>query len=118
MPSGIVPCAVWQGARLASAALGPRAALSRATPALCHDARHPALSLEELVREAAERNPEVQMARRTVEARRARIPQAGALPDPMLTYGVINEGRPIPFDTLGERDFSEVYVGVSQELPY
>lgn len=29
-----------------------------------------------------ERNPEVQMAARMVEAKRARIAQAGALPDP------------------------------------
>jgi len=76
------------------------------------------VSLPDLVREALERNPEVQMARRMVEARRARIPQAGALPDPMLMYGVMNEGRPVPFQTLGTSGFSEVYVGVSQEIPY
>src|SRR5207247_877734 len=29
-----------------------------------------------------------------------------------------NEGRPVPFQTLGERDFSEAYVGVSQDLPF
>jgi len=78
----------------------------------------PELSLAELVREALDRNPEVQMARRMVEAKRARIPQAGALPDPMLMYGVVNEGRPAPFQTLGEAGFSEVYVGVSQDIPY
>jgi len=76
------------------------------------------LSLPELVREALDHNPEVQMAARTLEAKRARVPQAGALPDPMLTYGVVNEGRPLPFQTLGERDFSEAYIGVSQDLPF
>jgi outer membrane protein TolC len=76
------------------------------------------LSLPDLVREALERNPEVQMAARALEARRARVPQAAALPDPMLMYGVINEGRPVPFQTLGERDFSEAYVGVSHDLLY
>ena len=78
----------------------------------------PEVSLPDLIREALERNPEVQMARRMVEARRARVPQAGALPDPMLMYGVMNEGRPVPFQTLGTAGFSEVYVGVSQEIPY
>jgi len=78
----------------------------------------PEVSLPDLVREALVRNPEVQMARRMVEARRARVPQAGALPDPMLMYGVMNEGRPVPFQTLGTAGFSEVYVGVSQEIPY
>jgi len=77
-----------------------------------------ALSLPDLVREAIDRNPEVQMAARTAEAKRARVGQAGALPDPTLMYGVINEGRPVPFQTLGARDFSEAYVGVSQDLPY
>jgi outer membrane protein, heavy metal efflux system len=75
-------------------------------------------SLSDLVREAVDRNPEVQMAARAVEAKRARVGQAGALPDPMLLYGVINEGRPVPFQTLGERDFSEAYVGITQDLPY
>ena len=58
------------------------------------------------------------MTLRQVEAKQARVPQAGALPDPMLISGVLNEGRPIPFETLGTKDFSEVYVGVSQDLPY
>ena len=78
----------------------------------------PEVSLPDLVREALERNPEVQMARRMVEAKRARVPRAGALPDPVLMYGVMNEGRPVPFQTLGTAGFSEVYVGVSQDIPY
>jgi outer membrane protein TolC len=78
----------------------------------------PEVALSALVAEALERNPEVLEARSRLEARRARIPQAGALPDPMLMYGVMNEGRPIPFETLGSADDSEVYVGVSQEIPF
>src|SRR3989442_647334 len=76
------------------------------------------LSLPDLVREALDHNPEIQMGARTLEAKRARVPQAAALPDAILMYGVINEGRPVPFQTLGERDFSEAYVGVSQDLPF
>jgi outer membrane protein TolC len=76
------------------------------------------MTLAQLVREALERNPEVQMMGHRVEARRARVPQAGALPDPMLMYGLTNEGSPLPFQSLGKADFSEFYLGVTQEIPY
>ncbi len=77
-------------------------------------------SLASLVREALERNPEVLRAGERVRAMRARVPQAGALPDPTLASGVINEGRAVPFDTLGEdpASFSEVYVGITQDFPF
>jgi outer membrane protein TolC len=78
----------------------------------------PEISLRDLIREALERNPEVQMGRRMVDSKQARIPQAGALPDPTLIYGVMNEGRPVPFETLGDNGFSEAYVGFTQEIPY
>jgi outer membrane protein TolC len=74
--------------------------------------------LGELIQEALARNPELQMIAHRIEARRARIPQAGALPDPMLMYGVMNEGNPLPFQSLGKADFSEFYLGVLQEIPY
>lgn len=75
-------------------------------------------SLPDLVRSALDRNPEVQEARHRLETKRARVPQVGALPDPMLMYGVNNEGRPVPFQSLGQADFSEVYLGVSQDVPF
>lgn len=75
-------------------------------------------SLPDLVREALDRSPEIQMAALIVEAKRARVPQAAALPDPTLMLGVTNEGRPIPFQTLGEAGFSEAYLGISQDLPF
>jgi hypothetical protein len=42
----------------------------------------PPLSLAKLVQEATEHNPEILAARRAVEAKRARIPQAGVWPTP------------------------------------
>src|SRR3990172_2173244 len=78
----------------------------------------PVLRLQPLVEEALARNPEIQAASRKVAKTKARVPQRGALPDPLLSYGVMNEGRPIPFQTLGEAGFSEVYVGMQQDLPY
>ena len=76
------------------------------------------IHLPDLLREALERNPEVQEAARMVEAKHARVPQAGALPDPVLMYGVENEGRPVPFETLGTNGFSDAYVGITQEIPF
>jgi outer membrane protein TolC len=78
----------------------------------------PILGLQSLIEEALANNPEIQAASRQVARMKARIPQRGALPDPMLSYGVMNEGRPVPFQTLGEASFSEVYVGIVQDLPY
>ena len=75
-------------------------------------------SLPALVKEALERSAEVQAIGHRIEAKRARVPQAGALPDPMAMYGVMNEGSALPFQSLGKKDFSEVYVGVSQDIPY
>jgi cobalt-zinc-cadmium efflux system outer membrane protein len=80
--------------------------------------RMPGASLDDLVREALEHNPEIRAAWHRVEASRARASLAGALPDPVLTYGVINEGNPVPFQTLGRADFSEAYLGASQDVPY
>ncbi len=76
------------------------------------------LTLEELIQEALQRNPEIRAGRGDVDAKRARVPQAGALPDPTLIFGQMNEENIIPFTTLGKNGFSEVYVGITQELPF
>ena len=76
-----------------------------------------AVSLETLVRETLERNPEIQAARRGVEAKRARIPQARAWPDPMLSvsYG----GNLVPPFTLMRADpSSQRAIMAQQEIPY
>lgn len=51
-------------------------------------------SLAELLEEARSRNPELAAAERLAEAAAARVPQAGALPDPMLSVGLMN----VPID--------------------
>ncbi len=76
------------------------------------------VTLSALIADIAARNPDLAALEQRIAAARARVPQAGALPDPMLDYGVANEGGPIPFQTLGKNGFSEVYVGVTQEIPY
>ena len=77
----------------------------------------PSLSLATLLREAAERNPEILAARATVEAKRARIPQAGAWPDPMvsLSYG----GNLLPPFTVMRGDPSSArQLMAEQTIPY
>src|SRR5262245_7786113 len=75
------------------------------------------LTLDWLMQEALSRNPEIRAEMREGDAKRARAPQAGALPDPIVMFGQNNEGNVIPFTTLGKFDFSEVYLGFTQEFP-
>jgi outer membrane protein TolC len=70
-----------------------------------------------VVREALERNPEIQAARRNVDARRARIPQVKAWPDPTVTlsYG----GNLLPPYTLMRGDpSSQRQFMAEQMIPY
>jgi outer membrane protein TolC len=77
----------------------------------------PLLTLTALVQEATERNPEVLAARRAVEAKRARIPQAGAWADPTvsLSYG----GNVLPPFTVMRGDPSSArQLMAEQMIPY
>ena len=75
------------------------------------------VELSALVREALERNPEIQAARRNVEARRARVPQARAWPDPTVTVGY--GGNVLPPYTLMRGDPSSARQFMAeQEIPY
>jgi len=77
----------------------------------------PPLSLAKLVQEATDSNPEILAARGIVEAKRARIPQAGAWPDPTvsLSYG----GNLLPPFTVMRADPSSVrQVMAEQTIPY
>ena len=77
----------------------------------------PPLQLQALVREALERNPEIQAARRAVEAKRARIPQARAWPDPMVSVSYAGNVLP-PFTVMGGDPSSVRQISASQEIPY
>src|SRR5262245_29920498 len=55
------------------------------------------LTLDWLMQEALSRNPEIRAEMREVDAKRACVPQAGALPDPIVMFGQNNEGNIIPF---------------------
>jgi cobalt-zinc-cadmium efflux system outer membrane protein len=72
--------------------------------------------LDELIAEALKNNPGVQSALRMVEARRRRVPQARALPDPVVSVGWMGDIRPFGVqrqDPSSFRSFSAM-----QEIPY
>jgi cobalt-zinc-cadmium efflux system outer membrane protein len=76
-----------------------------------------AVQLEVLLREALERNPEVQAARRTVEAKRARIPQVRAWPDPTVSLSYGGNLLP-PFTVMNGDPSSARQFMAEQEIPY
>ncbi len=91
-----------------------------ATPVMTPPASNPAPppdGLAALIAEALAANPELAALRREFDAARARIPQAQALPDPAVSFGNNTQTLPVPFTGL-KGDFSEIYIGVSQDLPW
>lgn len=77
-------------------------------------AQEPAI-LAELVAEARAANPEIAAARRLAGAAAARVPQAGALPDPMLAVGLMYV--PVPSFALGQDGMTMGSVQIGQRLP-
>lgn len=76
----------------------------------------PPVKLADLVAEAERNHPSIQAAARMVAAKRARIAQARALPDPQLSVGYM--GDIAPFKTQRNDPSSNRTLGVMQELPY
>jgi outer membrane protein TolC len=74
------------------------------------------LGLEDLVREALQKNPAVQSALHSVEAERRRVPQAKTLPDP--TVGIGWAGNITPFSVQSGDPSSYRAVAANQQLLY
>ena len=72
--------------------------------------------LADLEAEALRVHPAIQASARMVDAKRARIAQARALPDPQLSIGYM--GDPAPFDVQVGDPSSYRTIGVMQEIPY
>ena len=86
-------------------------------PAQAAGTDSPPARLEEMVREALERNPEIQAAQRNADAKRTRIPQAKAWADPTLTLGY--GGNILPPYTLMRGDpSSQRQFMAEQMIPY
>jgi len=74
------------------------------------------VSLEELVSEALENNPEILGAQRKFEASTKRPSQLGTLPEPV--FSLANFGVGHPFSALNQSEFAYQAFGVSQEVPF
>jgi len=75
----------------------------------------PALNLNQLIEEALENNPEILAAKKRGEVYRERVPQASALEDPMLEFGIVN--LPTNF-SFRDEDMTMKEIGISQKFPF
>lgn len=89
--------------------------LAAAALAPCQESR---LRLDDLVREALTRNPEILAAQKRYEAMRQRPSQASSLPDPMISLSYNSSGNPLPFQGLGKEPVANTGVMASQEFPF
>ena len=78
-------------------------------------ANEPVLRVEVLVQEAIAKNPKIIAARERHATLKEKIPQAGALEDPMLGFGVVN--LPSDFD-FNAKDMTMKEISVSQKFPF
>jgi outer membrane protein, heavy metal efflux system len=76
------------------------------------------VSIRSLVEDAINANPEIVVMRREFDAARARIPQAKSLPDPMVRFGNMNVGSPIPFVRVKDGFNESFFLGFIQEFPW
>jgi outer membrane protein, heavy metal efflux system len=115
---------IWgqQAGSQTSLPVGVIAGNSREVEARASEAKRPAtaaISLKSLVIEALEQNPEIIAMRRNFDMMRARVPQAKALPEPMLSYGYMGNVVPLPpFDVQKGDPSSGRALGLSQEIPF
>src|SRR6266511_3205772 len=73
-------------------------------------------ALAQLIEQSLAARPELRQAEATVRAERERIPQAGALPDPVLSLGIQNDG--FKEIQVGKMETSFYQVMLSQGLPW
>jgi len=115
---------IWgqQAGSQTSLPVGVIAGNSREVEARASEAKRPAteaISLKSLVTEALEQNPEIIAMRRNFDMMCARVPQAKALPEPMLSYGYMGNAVPLPpFDVQKGDPSSGRALGLSQEIPF
>lgn len=77
------------------------------------------LTLQALIQELINNNPEIQAMESRYQAALARPSQVRTLPDPTVSFVTRNaDGNPVPFTTLGSDPLSSVGLMWEQELPY
>lgn len=73
-------------------------------------------TLSSVLAEAEANNPELVAAMRTAEAAAARVPQAGALPDPILGVGIMN--LPVTDPRLGRDMMTMTTIQIGEQFPW
>ena len=95
----------------------PQFCVSAQSPPLGDTEAGAPLSLTSLLREAADRNPELLAAQRAAQVKRARIPQAGAWADPTISISYGGNALP-PFTLMRSDPSSSRQVMAQQTIPY
>jgi len=74
------------------------------------------VALPALINEALENNPNLQSAMKSWMASKSRIPQAGALPDPIISFRVLN----LPTNSLdfNQEAMTGKQIAFSQNIPF
>ena len=75
----------------------------------------PLLNVDQLIDEALQNNPEILAAKKRWEVFKEKIPQAFALEDPMLGFGIINLPTNFRFR---DEDMTMKEISISQKLPF
>lgn len=73
-------------------------------------------ALQQLIEQALENNPEIKAMQRRFDMMRARIPQAKALDEPVLSIGYM--GNIVPFSVQADDPSSGRTISITQDLPY
>jgi len=79
-------------------------------------AQESALRLDDLLKQALERNPKIKSAGFEADAMSFRVPQEKSLPDPMIGFTLKNMG--FPNFTLGQEVMSGIGISFSQPIPF
>ena len=74
------------------------------------------LRLDDILKQALERNPKIKAAGLDARAASLRIPQEKSLPDPMVNFDLKNMG--FPQFTLGQEVMSGLGISFSQPVPF
>lgn len=74
------------------------------------------LQLSHLIKEAVDNNPDLQSAENTWHTALAQVPQAGALPDPVLSFNLMN--LPVNTFAFDQEPMTGKQVGIMQMFPF
>jgi len=75
----------------------------------------PLLNVDQLIDEALQNNPEILAAKKKLEVFKEKVPQALALEDPMLGFGIVNLPTNFRFR---DEDMTMKELSISQKLPF